>query len=398
MKLSVIIVSYKVKYHLEQCLDSVFRALSGIDGDVYVVDNNSQDGSTEYLRRRFPQVHYIDNPDNSGFAKANNIALRLTNAEYVLLLNPDTFISEDTLHRCIKLMDSDKSIGGCGVRMLNQDGTFAWESRRGVPTPLTAFLHMSGLSRLFPRNKTIGRYHMTFLDEHKEAEIEILSGAFMFIRRSLLDKAGLLDETFFMYGEDIDLSYRLLQTGAKNYYLPTRILHYKGESTHKNTFHYVKTFYNAMYIFFRKHYGHYSWILSFPIKAAIFAKGTIEYIRRQLKRILTKPLPDSVSLPRLHFVLSVSEDNKARVSQLCEHNSLQYSFLDERLHTDSRPAASTAMIDSADFIVFDTSYYRYEEILAIIDNLPHGKHRPSIATYSPATGLIIAGSSIIADK
>lgn len=388
MKLSVIIVNYKVKHHLGQCLDSVFRALDGIDGDVFVVDNNSQDGSVEYLRSRFPQVHYIENPANTGFASANNMALRLIRSEYVLLLNPDTIISEDTLARCVSTLDADPTIGACGVRMLNQNGTFALESRRGIPTPTTAFFHMTGLGRLFPKNKTIGRYHMMYLDQYQASPIEIISGAYMFIRRSLLDQVGLLDEDFFMYGEDIDLSYRLLQTGHRNYYIPTRILHYKGESTRKDTYRYVKIFYEAMYIFFRKHYGHYSWALSVPVGCAICVKGAAEYLRRQTRRIFLRHQPDSECLPRYRFALIVGDDHKEKVSQLCDANSLNYTFL---TLSDIRSGAGS----NYDFLVFDTAAHTYTAILQQMDTLPTGSHRPNIATYSPKENTIIAGSSII---
>ena len=386
MKLSVIIVSYRVKYYLEQCLDSVFRAMQNIDGDVYVVENNSQDDTVDYLRKRFPQVHYIENSDNVGFAKANNIALRIITSEYVLLLNPDTFISEDTLTKCISLLDANSNVGACGVRMLNQNGTFAYESRRGIPTPKTAFFHMTGLSKLFPYHPIIGHYHMRYLDEYKMGEIEILSGAFMFIRRQLLDNIGLLDETFFMYGEDIDLSYRLLQTGCKNYYLPTKILHYKGESTHKDTYRYVKIFYNAMYIFFRKHYGNQSWLLSVPIKMAIFLKGAGEFIRRKLLKLFIHPRTDSECLSRYKFALLVSDVNKKDVCALCENHSIHYIILDSPQEISK---------DGIQFIVFDVSLYSYHDILDCMDNLPSSRQRPNVATYSPVTGAIIAGSSII---
>lgn len=387
MKLSVVIISYNVKFHLEQCLNSVFRALREIEGDVYVVDNNSQDDSVEYLRKRFPQVHYVENPTNSGFASANNIALKQIESEYVLLLNPDTFIGEDTLRQCIGLMDSDPTIGACGVRILNLNGTFAKESRRGVPTPTTAFFHMSGLSRLFPRNKTIGKYHMMYLNEMEPSPIEILSGAYMFIRSSVLKETGLFDETFFMYGEDIDLSYRILLSGHRNYYIPTRILHYKGESTKKNTFKYVKTFYEAMYIFFQKHYSHYSWCLSLPIKTAILIKGSIEYARRKFKAVFTKQEPDSVSLSRLRIVFDISEENAKAIEDLCNENSLTF----ERFF----PTPECPSPEFADFIVFDTSKYSYQEILERMDSIPAHKNHPNIATYSPETGHILLGSTIL---
>jgi GT2 family glycosyltransferase len=251
MKLTVVIVNYNVRHYLEQCLRSLERALKGLEAEVYVVDNHSKDGSVEALQPLFPDVHFISSIHNLGFARANNIAIQQSEGEYVLLLNPDTFIGERTLRECIDLMDKNPKAGMCGVGMLKVDGSFAPESRRGVPTPFVAFCKMTGLGSLFPKSRLFGRYYMQYLNKQSINPIEIVSGAFMFIRKEALDKVGLLDETFFMYGEDIDLSYRVLKAGYQNYYIPTQILHYKGESTKKESFKYVNAFYKAMVIFFK---------------------------------------------------------------------------------------------------------------------------------------------------
>ena len=278
MKLSVVIVNYKVKYYLAQCIHSVLKAMDGIEGEIIIVDNDSKDDSVEFIRQLYPQVTLIKNRKNLGFSRANNIAITQSHGEYILILNPDTIINENILKECTALLDSNPQIGATGVRMLNPDGTFAPESRRGIPTPFTAFCKMSGLNDAFPTNRTFGRYYMKFLDENSATPIEIISGAYMFVRKSVLDKCGLFDEDFFMFGEDIDLSYRMLKTGHKNYYLPSRIIHYKGESSRKNTFRYVYVFYKAMYIFFKKHYSTYNWLLSIPIRSAIYIKGATEYL------------------------------------------------------------------------------------------------------------------------
>ena len=194
MRLSVIIVNYKVKYFLEQCLRSVERAAKGIDMEILVVDNASGDGSVEYIKERFPAVTLIASEENLGFARANNLAIKKSRGEYVLLLNPDTIVPENCFKEFLAFMDSKPEAGGCGAYMLHADGSFALESRRGLPTPFVAFCKMSGLAALFPKSRTFGRYYMRYLNENKPSRIEIMSGAFMLLRRSALDKAGLLDE------------------------------------------------------------------------------------------------------------------------------------------------------------------------------------------------------------
>ncbi len=285
MKLSVIIVSYNVKFYLHQCLTAVERAARGLDVEVYVVDNGSSDGSAECVRKLHPAVHFIQNPENMGFARANNIAIRQSGGDYVLLLNPDTLIGEDTLRQCLAFMDSHADAGAVGVKMLNPDGSFARESRRGIPTPFTAFCKMSGLCRLFPKSRLFGRYYMQYLDRDEVNEIETVSGAFMMLRRRVLDEVGLLDEDYFMYGEDIDLSYRILKGGYRNFYLPVRILHYKGESTRKSSHRYVYVFYQAMLIFFRKHFGHYGLLISLPVKTAIVVKACLAFFYLKFCRL-----------------------------------------------------------------------------------------------------------------
>ena len=268
-KISIVIVSYNVCQLLDECLQSVKRALQGIDGEVYVVDNNSTDNTVETLTRKHPDVHFIANKDNVGFSRANNQAIRLSSSEYVLLLNPDTVVFDATLRNCLAFMDAHPQAGGAGVRMLNREGVPAPESRRAIPSPWVSLLKMLGFSR---------RYYMSKLPWDKSGRIEVISGAFCLLRRKALDQVGLLDEDFFMYGEDIDLSYRLLKGGWENWYLPYEIIHYKGESTQKSSFRYVHVFYQAMLIFFRKHYGHLSLLLSIPIKMAIYFRAMLALI------------------------------------------------------------------------------------------------------------------------
>ncbi len=287
-KLAVIIVNYNVEHFLEQCLNSVRKALKNVPGEVFVVDNNSIDGSVEMVRKRFPEFRLIDNKQNLGFSKANNQAIRLSDSEYVLLLNPDTVVEEDTFEKVVAFMDEHPDAGGLGVRMLDGKGNFLPESKRGLPTPPVAFYKIFGIARLFPKSKRFGRYHLGYLDEFETHEIEILSGAFMLMRKTALDKVGLLDEAFFMYGEDIDLSYRILKGGYKNYYFPeTRIIHYKGESTKKSSVNYVFVFYRAMVIFAQKHFSQKNArLFSFLINSAIYFRAFLAICARFIRKLI----------------------------------------------------------------------------------------------------------------
>ena len=276
MKLSVVIVSYNVRELLTACIDSVVKAAEGIDTEVFVVDNKSVDDTIEIINRDYPWVHLINNKENLGFSKANNIAIRQAEGEYVLLLNPDTVVAEGTLRGAIEFMDQHPEAGGAGVRMHNADGTLAPESRRAVPTPMVAARKMLGFTK---------RYYMSYLSWDEPGQIEVISGAFMLLRRKAIDQVGMLDEDFFMYGEDIDLSYRLLKGGWQNWYLPLDIIHYKGQSTQKSDFRYVHVFYQAMLIFFRKHYSHLSFFFTLPVKVAIYFRASLalaDLIRKKL--------------------------------------------------------------------------------------------------------------------
>ena len=276
MKLSIVIVSYNVCRFVAQCLDSVQKASSGIDVEVFVVDNASSDDTVSHLTQHYPWVKVIVNNDNLGFSRANNLAIRQAQGEYVLLLNPDTIVAEPTLRACVDFMDAHPQAGGLGVRMHNADGSLAPESRRAIPSPWVSMLKMLGFTK---------RYYMSHLSWNEPGRIEVVSGAFFLLRRKALDEVGLLDEDFFMYGEDIDLSYRLLKGGWENWYQPSDIIHFKGGSTQKSSFRYVHVFYQAMLIFFRKHYGHQSFLFTVPVKLAIYfraALALIDIIRQKL--------------------------------------------------------------------------------------------------------------------
>jgi GT2 family glycosyltransferase len=266
MKLSVVIVSYNVRHYLDECLESVQKALEGIEAEVFVVDNASTDDTMSVLPQKYTWVRFIASEENLGFSRGNNIAIRQATGEYVLLLNPDTNVAEHTLREAVRFMDEHPQAGGVGVMMLNGDGTRAPESRRAIPTPWVSALKMLGFTK---------RYYMSHLPWDEPCRIEVISGAFCLLRHTALDKVGLLDEDFFMYGEDIDLSYRLLKSGYENWYLPLPITHYKGKSTRKTDYRYVHVFYQAMLIFFRKHYSHLGIFYTLPVKMAIYFRAFI---------------------------------------------------------------------------------------------------------------------------
>lgn len=315
-KLSVVIVNYNVQHFLEQCLHSVRKAVQGIDAEVFVVDNNSVDGSVQMVKEKFPEVILIANKENTGFSKANNQAIRLAKGEYVLLLNPDTVVEENTFRKVIDFMDSHADAGGLGVQMIDGKGNFLPESKRGLPTPSVAFYKIFGLSALFPKSKTFGRYHLGYLDRNQTHSVEVLSGAFMLLRKAALDKVGLLDEDYFMYGEDIDLSYRIILGGYKNYYFhDTRIIHYKGESTKKSSVNYVFVFYRAMVIFAKKHFSQSNAsIFSFLINIAIWLRAGIAIFSRFIKKAALPAFDAAIILAGMYFVKGYYEE-KVKLSE-----------------------------------------------------------------------------------
>jgi GT2 family glycosyltransferase len=302
LKISVIIVSYNVYPFLDNCLRSVRRSLEGIDGEIIVVDNASVDRTPQLVKIHFPDVLCISNPDNKGFAKANNQGIAIAKGEYILLLNPDTVVSENTLATCIDFMDQHPDTGAVGVKMIDGSGKFLPESKRGLPTLLASFMKMTGLYHLAPNSSTWNSYYAGQVKENETAQVQVLTGAFMFLRASTLEKAGMLDEDFFMYGEDVDLSYRITQAGDSIYYLPTtQIIHYKGESTKKASLNYLITFYQAMLIFTQKHPEFKG--QKFLIHVAIYLHGLIQLT----KQFIAKTWPvvlDSVVLYGSYWAVS----------------------------------------------------------------------------------------------
>lgn len=385
---SVIIVSYKVRYYIEQCLNSVLRSVA--DAQILVVDNNSDDGSVEYLRERFPQAEVIANDFNAGFGKANNMALAKATGKYVLFLNPDTVVAERTIPGCMDYMEAHPEVGAIGVRMQYGNGRFALESRRSLPTPSVSFWHMTGLGKLFPKSKVFAKYHRTYLDKDSECAIDVVSGAYMFIRKEALDKTGGFDEAFFMYGEDIDLSYRILQAGYQNRYLPLPIVHYKGESTTKTSYRYVQVFYDAMIIFFNKHFQRYSRLFALLVRVVIACRKVGSYIGQ------------NIHARRLRL---------ADFTENCLYVGRKETFADvERMIKGSTYLRNPQFVEGADdagsalegridngvkAVIFDTDAFSYDAILYWMYSRAQEGRRYTMGLYSAKTGHLITEDEVI---
>lgn len=287
--ISIVIVNYNVRAFLEQCLLSIHKARHDLTVEVFVVDNASVDGSQAMVRRKFPDVILIDNKDNAGFSKANNQALRQAKGDFVLILNPDTLIQEDTLLILKRFMDTHPKAGAVGCKLLNPDGSFQVTSRRSLPTPWVAFTRIVGLSRLFPKSRIFGLYNMTYLDPDEECEVDVLPGSLIFARHDVLRTIDYFDEDYFMYGEDVDLCYRITKSGWKIFYTPsTKAIHYKGESTKKGEFSFVSNFYASMLIFMNKHFrDQYSIFLRTLLRFGIYGRALFAYSWRILKYLIT---------------------------------------------------------------------------------------------------------------
>jgi N-acetylglucosaminyl-diphospho-decaprenol L-rhamnosyltransferase len=319
--LSILIVNYNVKYFLEQCLCSVKKAIEKLEAEVIVIDNNSSDGSADYLSPKFPWVKFILNTTNLGFSKANNLGISHVNSKYVLFLNPDTIVAEDSFEKCILFMESHARAGAMGVKMIDGSGKYLKESKRGFPSPWVSFSKLSGLEYLMPHSKLFGGYYLGHLNENATQLIDAISGAYMFVRKEALNKTGGFDEQFFMYAEDIDLSYRMQQSGYENYYVPeTTIIHFKGESTHKDL-KYITLFYSAMSLFVQKHFGARKSTVSLAlIKSAIRIGGIFSVVGN-----FWRPKKQRTRLYCQNIFLAGEENSKQELAELLTKQRLRLS-------------------------------------------------------------------------
>lgn len=345
IELSIIIVNYNVRYFLEQCLQSVVDASAEISTEIIVVDNQSKDSSCAMVAEKFPQVILIANTDNGGFSKANNQGVAIAKGKYVLILNPDTVIAEDTLTEILAFAKSKNNLGILGVKLIDGTGAFLPESKRGIPTPKISFNKLLGISS----DKT-GAYYATHLHQNESGVVEILVGAFMLMKRSIYLEVEGFDEAFFMYGEDIDLSYKIHNKGYQNYYFPkTKVIHYKGESTNRDV-KYLKYFYGAMQIFYKKHFK-LNVIYDFLMNFGIQFWYSLQYLK------LSKKQPPQNKISQ-YIYMGMNNTLFSKLKEILPHaKGFQSTTIDKTISNE------------IDTIIFDNNYFTNKEIIHTMENL-----------------------------
>ncbi|MBQ5662840.1 MAG: glycosyltransferase family 2 protein [Bacteroidaceae bacterium] len=391
MKLSIVIVNYNVKYYLEQCLRSVDRAATNIKHEILVVDNASEDGSMEYLKPRFPHVIWIESKENGGFSHANNIGFGRASGEYILMLNPDTIVTRKALEGCVKFMDGHPETGAAGVKMINKDGTFAMESRRGIVKPWVAFCKATGLCRRYPKSRLFGHYYMSYLDTEEISSIEMVSGACMLLRRATLDKVGTLDEDFFMYWEDSDLSYRILKSGYKNYYLPYTIFHYKGESSVKSRLRYRYWLYSSLEIFFKKHFPLYHMLFYVPLRLSV---ALLKFRIHHANPILYGEDWESRQEPPKKFLVLGNAEACRQIKEICIANNLGEAHIYIATNEKETPEGHLVSrnTENCTHVLYDAESYSYDTMLHLLQQTPGNTLK--LATYSTVTGNLITEDAI----
>ena len=370
------------------------KACINIDVEVFVVDNNSTDGSKEFFTNKFPSVKFIWNKENIGFAKANNAALQYCSGQYILFLNPDTILSEDCLEKTIAFLKAQQNPGACGIRMIDGSGNFLPESKRAFPSPLTSLFKLTGLTYLFPRSKTFARYYLGNLDEHKNYEVDVLAGAFMLIPKKVLDITGSFDEAFFMYGEDIDLGYRIQKAGFKNYYFAeSSIIHFKGESTKKGNIKYTRMFYKAMSIFVKKHYSSGSaGLFNALMQTAIWFRATLSGIENIFKNIFYS----TKKIKQHKLIIASGEEEYNSLVTLLQKATVEMKVVG-RINSQSLKNTANAAIliemikqKNADEILFCEGEISFKEIISAIQHL---RLPVSYKFYSAGSHSIIGSDS-----
>lgn len=320
MKLSVVIVHSNEKYFLAQCLHSLLKALQPISAEVIVVDNASTDDSQSYIKRLFPQVCYIYNTDNVGFVCANNQALHLCQGDYILLLHPDTLLPEDNIQQVIRFFDVHSEAGVCGVKMHAGNGYFLPESKRRYPSASAYFWHLSGISQIFPHQSWFDDFYLSRYSSHEVHPVSVLASPYMMMRRDTIEKTGLFDEDFSVYGEDLDLSCRMEEAGYTNYYLPYPILHYKNDSAKKLSTQYIRSVYGAMHTFFRKRSYRYNSVTRVMQHASIHMQYGMKQAAEALRRNISQFMPVHQLIPR--YFIFAHEDSVLGIRKLLKKNHL----------------------------------------------------------------------------
>ncbi len=280
LKLSVIIVTFNNKKLVDACLRSVYNNKTRWSFDVWVVDNESKDGTPEYIQKKFSKVKIIKNRSNLGYAKANNQGINCTKSKYILLLNPDTEIPENTFESLINLLDKDKSIGVIGPKLIRSNGELDYACRRMFPNCLDYFLLLLGLARKFSKSKIFGRYNLTYLDPNKISDVDSVAGAFLMARYEAIEKVGKLDENFFMYGDDIDWCYRFKLNSWRVVYFPKIVvLHHKGGTTKRYSHYLIYHFYRSNTILYKKHIAKRTFfIINWLVYVLLWMKFVISYL------------------------------------------------------------------------------------------------------------------------
>ncbi len=368
MQLSVIILNYNVRYFLEQCVLSVQKALVGIEGEIIVIDNNSSDDSCTMMKQRFPNIKLIENKENVGFPKGNNIGVAQAKGEYICILNPDTVVAEDTFLKILNTEDRTLITGIIGCKLIDGTGNFLPECKRGIPTPWVAFTKIFGLYRL---SNVFGKYYAQHLSENQSGNVEILVGAFMMMKRSLYNEVGGFDENCFMYSDDIDLSYMVLQNGKSNYYFhETSVIHYKGESTVKDGT-YMKRFQEAMNFFYKKHFKG-------SIFFSVFMKIGIVFFSL-LKMIQGKS--EVKSNPEQFFFISENEEIKQKI--------------EAKLQKKVQLASVNGTFARSSEIILDANYASFKEIISFIEK---NKNKSFTFKILPPNSHFIIGSNSSNDR
>jgi len=380
MQLSVIILNYNVRHFLEQCVLSVQKATQNFNAEIIVVDNNSADDSCQMMKERFPDVILIENKENAGFPKGNNIGVKIASGKYICILNPDTVVAEDTFEKVLEFAKKQENLGIIGCKLIDGTGNFLPESKRGIPTPFVAFTKIFGLYKLFPNIKSFGKYYASHIGENQTGKVEILVGAFMVMEKETYDEVGGFDEDCFMYSDDIDLSYMVLKTGKQNYYFhQTTIIHYKGESTIKDGT-YMKRFQEAMNFFYKKHFRT-SFFFSLFMKIGIIFFSFVKKFQGK-----TKPK----SKPESYILVSDNDNTRKKIQEALKKN-IEITTVENEKALFSQTFSKSKLSE----VILDNNYLTFKEIIAFFETQ---KNKNRVFKILPRESNFIIGSNSSNDR